>query len=401
MQSITNLKDLISTLANAKELLNEMFEKRKSVSFSFDLASEVVGSEEKVSQFISKGLLRQNGPVVEIEEAYQEFFELVLEVNEEINTSNVHESITQVKENIDLYLIESKEGRKYNYLKATKNALRKIGRITRRNIIDLNRNIENTFKTEPNYKIKIKKLENFDQKRRDIRDLIIRTETLLDKEEYTFFRTATDVELSGIIPRLKNQLIESRHNLIETETQIIEYLNQIRLQSRLLAHLRQLKYLKDQFLLEGRTNIRYLLSGINDLPFEQQGSYPLKVSMDIFEHVSTTQILRKLWEKSKTSHRLTLPVAEQFTEEDLDLQTEDAVFINLEEIRDGFRASGDHLFSFLMRYQFSRPQSFAERVTLFVQTISLYEQDFVLTDQYISYQSSDQEIIDYVKVLPK
>lgn len=401
MHSINSLKDLISTLANAKELLHEMFEKRKSFSFSFDQAAEVVDSEEKVSLFINKGILRQNGPVVEIEEVYREFFEQVLEVNEEISTANVHESITQVKENIDLYLMESKEGRKYNYLKAAKNALRKIGRITRRNIIDLNRNIENTFKTEPNYKIKIKKLENFDQKRKAIRDLIIRTEILLDEEEHTFFRTAIDVELSEIIPKLKSQLIESRHNLIETETQIIEYLNQIRLQSRFLEHLRQVKYLKDQFLLEGRTNIVSVLSGINELPFEQQISYPLKVSMDIFEHVSTTQILQKLWEKAKTKNRLILPLAERFSTEDLDLQVEEASFINLEEIRDGFRASGDHLFNFIMRYPFTRPQSLAERVTLFVQVVSLYDQDFELTDQYISHQSAAQEIIEYVKVFPK
>src|SRR6202011_2432721 len=109
--------------------------------------------------------------------------EQILEVNDEINTSYVNENIQQVKQNITFYLQENNEQRKYTYLKQVKAALRKIGRITLRNIIDLNRNIENAFKTEPNYKIKMSRLEAFDEKSRAILGLIEQTDRLVTEEE--------------------------------------------------------------------------------------------------------------------------------------------------------------------------------------------------------------------------
>ncbi len=122
-----------------------------------------------------------------------------------------------------------------------------MGVITLRNIVDLKRNIDNTFKNEPNYKIKRAKLESLDKKRDDISSFIQRIEQLLDKEEKTFFTIALDDDLIQIIHLLKVQLNECRHNIIAAQKQIIEYLNQILYQSRVVEKVRQLKYLKDQF----------------------------------------------------------------------------------------------------------------------------------------------------------
>jgi hypothetical protein len=92
-----------------------------------------------------------------------------------------------------------------------------------RNVIDLNRNIENAFKTEPNYAIKIAKLESFDEKRRTVYMLIEQTDKLATEDESTFFTTALDEELKQVVIIVRAQLTESRHNLIETQKQIIEY----------------------------------------------------------------------------------------------------------------------------------------------------------------------------------
>lgn len=163
MSYILSLKELINTFNWAKELLVEMFEKRKSFLFKYDDAAALL-PEDKIEVLISKHILRRNGPYIEIDDQFQQFFEQVLEVNEEINTSYIHENIQQVKQYINFYLQENNEHRRYSYLKQIKASLRKIGRITLRNVIDLNRNIENAFKTEPNYAIKIAKLEAFDEK---------------------------------------------------------------------------------------------------------------------------------------------------------------------------------------------------------------------------------------------
>jgi len=182
MSYIASLKELINTLTQSKDLLVEMFEKRKSFLYKYDDAAQLL-SEDKIEVLISKHILRRNGPYVEIDGQYQQFFEQVLEVNEEINTSFIHENIQQVKQYINFYLQENNEHRRYTYLKQIKAALRKIGRITLRNVIDLNRNIENAFKTEPNYSIKIARLEAFDEKRRTIYLLIEQTDRLAGDEE--------------------------------------------------------------------------------------------------------------------------------------------------------------------------------------------------------------------------
>ena len=211
-----------------------MFEKRKSFVYKYDQAAELL-EEERIETLVKKGVIRHNGSYLELDDQFLNFFEQVLEVNEEISTSYINENIQQIKQHINFYLQETSEDRKYAYLKMVKSALRKIGRITLRNIIDLNRNIENTFKTEPNYTIKIAKLEALDDKRRAIAGLIEQTEYLVTEEERTFFVTALDEELRQLVTQLRRNLTESRHNLIETQKQIIEYLNQVKHQSPLFT----------------------------------------------------------------------------------------------------------------------------------------------------------------------
>lgn len=224
MSQFHSIKELINTLAWSKELPSEMFEKRTSFVYKYDHALEIM-EEEKLETLKNRGVLRQNGPYLEMDDQFLHFFEQILEVKEEINTSFINENIQQVKQQINYYLQENNENRRYAYLKAVKSLLRKTGRITLRNIIDLNRNVENVFKTVPNYKIKISRLENFDQKQKDVQLLIDQTDRLVTQDEQIFFKTALDEELKQIVTQLRLQLNEGRHNLIETQKQIIEYLN--------------------------------------------------------------------------------------------------------------------------------------------------------------------------------
>jgi hypothetical protein len=131
-----------------------MFEKRKSLSYRYEYALDVLeGNEDVVKLLLSKNIIRQSGTLLELDDQFLKFFEEILEVNEEINTSYINENIRQVKDEYMLYYLQaSTDSDRFKYLKAVKSALRKIGRITMRNIVDLNRNIDNAFKLEPSYK---------------------------------------------------------------------------------------------------------------------------------------------------------------------------------------------------------------------------------------------------------
>ena len=219
MLYFNSIKNLINTLADTKSLLTEVFEKRKTFDYKYDYAVKIL-NEDKIQKLIDYGILLKTDGYLELDEKYLDFFEKILEVNENINAAYIDEQIQTLKDNINYYLQEENEYRKQQFLRKVKSALRTTGRVIIRNIISLNRNVNNTFKTEPNYKIKKIKLENFDEKREKIMQLIQQTEKLLSEDELTFFNTASDDELNDISNNLQLDLNEARHNLIETQKQI-------------------------------------------------------------------------------------------------------------------------------------------------------------------------------------
>ena len=396
MLHFTNIKELLNLLARTKELLTEMFEKRKSFAYKYEMALELA-DEEVVEILIAKGVLRQSGAYIELDEQYLGFFEQILEVNEEINTAYIQENIGQVKQNINFYLQENNEQRKYSYLKQVKSAMRKIGRITLRNIIDLNRNIENAFKSEPNYKIKIVRLESFDQKRKDIQQLIEQTERMiLGEEEQTFFKTAMDDELKYITSQLRLKLTEARHNLIETQKQVIEFLNQVKFQSRLVEKIKQVKYLKDQFELKAKTNLVEVLQKSNAVNFEAKPAYPLRLSLDNLQTDEARNSIEKVALKLKQGKRNALPVAEGISDAYLQTETEEEIFINLQAMRNGFAASNKNLYQFVMEYNYPRTVLLDEKLTIFCQLVSMYELEFSVTDDY-----GKENQIEYAMVFPE
>ncbi|MEN9443466.1 MAG: hypothetical protein RIS47_356 [Bacteroidota bacterium] len=392
MYSFHSIRELLNALVLGRDLLGEMFSKRKSFDYRYEQAVELV-DEQKLLSLIEKGILIRNGSFLEIEDQLLSFFEQIMDVNEEINTSYIHEHITQLKENIDYFLTENNEARKFKYLKSIKASLRKIGFICLRNIVDLYRNIDNAFKTEPNYKIKIKKLENYDQRRLDIKILIGISEKLITEDELTFFALANDDELNRITTELRLNLLESRHNLIEMERQIIDYLNQVKHQTKFIAKLRQVKYLKDQFELESKSDLVLVLERQNLVLFEPRPQFSLKLSLDGLQDEAVFELLKGLTAKQKglipAKQRLAAAIDLSFFQD----TQETEIFINLEEMRNGFMASGRNLMDFVLQYNYPKPVCFEEMLTCFCQLISLYEADFRFTEQYAVYEDTEFSVV--------
>ena len=109
MSTFRSIEELVKSLDREKELLKEMFAKRKSLSFRYDYALEMTEyKEERIRYLIDYGVIRDTGDFLEMEDIYLKFFEDVLEVNEEINVSFVQDYLTRLNENIDYYLKENK-----------------------------------------------------------------------------------------------------------------------------------------------------------------------------------------------------------------------------------------------------------------------------------------------------
>ena len=190
---------------------------------------------------------------------------------------------------------------------------------------------------------------------------------------------------------------ECRHNLIEIQKQIIEYLNQIKYQSGLLEKLKQIKYLKDQFELESKTDIRQVLLENHAVVFEASPAYPLKLSIERLQTDDELfSLIRKVFESTKIQTNIKLKIADNISQEYLNAEAEEVPFVNLEEIKNRFAASGNQLFDFILKYHFQHDVNFDERVTLYCQLISQYEDELIVSDAYDVYED-----IEYAMVYPK
>ncbi|MHB0756875.1 hypothetical protein [Polaribacter sp. M15] len=384
MNTFNDIKELVTALKREEKLISEMFSKRKSIDYKLNDALELVDYEEsRIDLLIQKAVIRQNGDFLELDGQFLEFFEQVLYVSEEINLSYIDENIKNIKENIVYFLNESSENRRYAYLRFIKKTFRNMGLITLRSVVDLRRNIENTFKNESNYKNKQLKLENLDEKRTVVTNLIQQTLLLINEEELTFFNRALDEELGRIIIELKNQLGECSHNLIEIEKQIIDYLNQIKQQGRFLEKLRKLKYLKDNFIIEAETNIKQIVSNKNEVIFETKLNESINLSIDFLREDERAFSSIKRIAKNYRDRLLFKPeIAESISNDSLENNVEEEIMVNLEEVRNRFIATSDNLFNFILNYDFLKVVDFNERVTIFCQIISQYEEELQIQDNY-------------------
>ena len=384
INTFRSIDDLVKTLEREKVLLKAMFDKRKSSSFKYDYAQELTDyKEERIKHLIENGVIRESGNFLELEDIYLKFFEEVLQVNDEINVSYVQDYLSNLNENIDYYLKENNEQRKYGYLREVRRCLKQIALTTVRNVLDLKRKLDITYKTEPNYQVKLSKLERLDEKRKNIALLITKSEEVMDYQQPVFFKVAMDSQMQEVVNDVRLQLNDAYHNLLEIEKQIVHYLNLIAYQNRIFEKVRRLKYLRDQFLLTENTDIRQVIAGKNPVWMEPQSSYRIKLSIEQLQsNPESLGLIRKILSKRKDKLVVNTNLATAIPEEYFSGDSMISDAINLQELYNAFSASSTHLFRFIMNYDFRKPVEKTDRILFFCQIASLYTDNLDFTTTY-------------------
>lgn len=374
MPTYNSIKELTRGLQQGAKLLNDMFIKRKTVSVKYDDAVETLdGEENRLKHLINFGVIIQSGDTLELDDAYQRFFEEVLAVNEDINVASVQTYISKLKLGIESFLAADTPTRKAQYIREIRHTFKSIENATRRNVVDLKRNVEHTYKQEPNFKIKELRLRDFDEKAKHIAELVRQTEKVMD-EQTIFFANAKDLGLKQTIREVKEGLHDSAHALISISAQIIDYLNRIEYQSILVKKIRQLKYLKDQFMIEESSNIKDVLVQTNDLWMEKQPKYITRVSLDFLRNDDTaleilSNIRQRLSKKTVIKSRLADKIEDKYLSE---IQETSRMFDHV-KIMNGFFAQGKDLFNYIWDYQFAIDADVEMRLVLFLQLASQYD----------------------------
>lgn len=388
-----SIEELTKTLSREQRLLSEMFEKRKLMKFSLGLAIDLVGgNESRLRKLIDYGVLVESGNTVEIESDYLNFFEEVLNVNEEISVLSVQECINTLKEYIGYFLQETNANRKAVYQDNVRQLLKKTGFRTLKNVVDLKRNMDNTYKQEPNYVIKKKKLQNLDEKSQSIRTMIRECEKLMDNE-HAFFIMANDPHMAKTCSDVKHDFVEAYHALMEIDRQIISYINQIDQQNRLYKKIRKLKYLQDQLLIKTETNLISVLEERNPLWMESRQYNKIRLSLEMLrENDQVVKLLRRIAERNGI-RKTTRTEAEPLTEEDLQDHVQQLKEVDSAEVWNAFLASSYNLFDFILRYDYQVKRSIEEHATLFCQLVILHPDECRMTGEYATHQDIEYPVI--------
>ena len=394
MATFRSIKELTRALQQGAKLLSNMFLQRKTVAVKYDDALDTLdGDENKLKHLITFGVISQVGDSLELDDAYQRFFEEVLAVNEDINISSVKMYIDKLNLGINSYLAAENNTRREGFLREIRHTFKSIDNATRRNVIDLKRNVDDTYKQEPNFKIKELRLKDFDEKARLIGELIHQTEKVID-EQTIFFSSAADYGLKQTVSEVRDGLRESAHGLITVTAQIIDYLNRIEYQSRLVKRVRQLKYLRDQFMFEQATNVKEFLSKTDAVWMEKQSKYITIVSLDFLHNEDAAldildNIRQRLSKKTNIKSRLAERIDEKYLEE----LTETTRAFNHQELLNGFLAQSSDLFYYIWNYSFTEQLDKELRLVLFLQMASQYPQQMYYTNKIKSIDNIDYPII--------
>ena len=397
MATFRSIKELTRALQQSSKLLNDMFLHRKTLGIKYDDALDTLdGDENKLKHLITFGVIAQTGNMLELDDAYQRFFEEVLAVNEDINISSVKMYIDKLNLGITSYLAAENNTRRESFLREIRHTFKSIDHATRRNVIDLKRNVDDTYKQEPNFKIKELRLKDFDKKAQLIGELIHHTERVLD-EQTIFFSIASDYGLKQTVSEVRNGLRESAHGLIAISAQIIDYLNRIEYQSQVVKRVRQLKYLRDQFMIEQATNVKEQLARTNAVWMEPHPKYVTRVSLDFLRNDDLAldildNIRRRLLRKTTIKSRLAGKIDKVYLEE----QTETTRTFSHQELLNGFLAQSSDLFRYIWNYTFSESIDKELRLVLFLQMASQYPEQMRFTDV-----TKTIDNIDYPLIYPR
>ena len=385
MNAFSDIDSLLRVISREKDILRFLFVSRKAPSLRAEQALEHFLSQDsrRLDYLLEHGVIREADGLLVLEDSYLRFFEEVLEVNEEINVLSVKQHIDSLNENIEFWLTVGTDAQRYRYMGEILRILRSIALSTHRNIIDLKRGIDSTYKNERDYAVKRKRLENLDRRRADIALLIKEAEKVFDERQRAFFSASMDAHLKDTVTEVKASLTESYHSLLELDRQIIRYLNKIEAEQRLVEKIRRIKYLKDQLVWESMTDVIFSLQTHRPAFLEKRPWYNCFPSLEVLTNSAEGLAALKdahLALNNPTGRRKTDSVP--LTADELAQNSVVKDIMNTFQVRGAFLGGSQDLMTFLSEYRFSEPISDDDRLTLFCRLSAEFYDDFHITDNY-------------------
>ncbi len=393
------VKDFIKLLNRNNDLISLLFGQRKSGVKREYIENTLYTDSKRFDLLLNNEIIQETGhDIIRLNESISRFFEDFLNIGEQIDTAYIAEEIKRLNEHIGFYFEVSSAKEKEKYLAEIKINLGRLNRDIEQNVIRLQTNIETVYKTEQDFAIKEKKLNNYRGDRDHISQLLTEiNEEIFESEGWKVLSlNSYDEELDRIAYRLQLTISDASHNLIKIQEDIIEYLRRIKYHSEVFKKVQRLKALKDQHELEYKTNIIEVIKHEHTLPLQRDSRFYTKFPLDILEDDESIDLVKKVAGRVRGGPTKKLQPAPAIDDRYLHTEEEVELVPNFEALRDAFFRSGTDMFRFLLEYEFSYEADFAERVKVFAQMIALFEKELTIEDLFgVSHH------IEYALVFPR
>jgi len=397
-----NVKDLLSNLYTNRGVIELLFGQRDQITVNELLGRDDI-SEEQYRKLVSLDILFEYENVVSLNEAVVSMFEDFMEIGE-VTPGFINDYINELKRHIRFY----QEAREMRFLRSIKKYLKRINSTLTREIIKLQKNVDDTYKNEGNYRIKLQKLEDYREKRDTIIDFIKQTSAIVD-ETRVLFNITNDTELFGIVSSLKSSLIENLDFLIEIQTDITDFINKIQFQLDVYKKAQRLKEVKDHGALHYKTNFKEIVGTINAIKHNGHKTPKTKIPIEFLYSDEGHVLCKRIAEKYKITRLMVRGVADKMSVNFKDKGLEQNVKLDTEKLVERFlEQTKQNLFEYLIEYKFPKAignVSFEDRLSLFVEIAMEYQNklDFKYRLQYHDYIEEETKIkkrLGYTLIVP-
>lgn len=396
-----NVNDILSQLYQNRTAIEFLFANRENITVN-ELLSRGDLSAEQYQKLKSLDLIYEYENIVSLNDAVVAMFEDFMEIGE-VTPGFINDYLNELQRHIKFY----QEAREMRFLRSIKKYLKRINATITREIIKLQKNVDDTYKNESNYRIKLQKLEDYRGKRDTIIDFIKLTNSVVEETRLLFALT-NDAELYGIVQALKVSLIENLDFLIEIQTDITDFINKIQFQLDVYKKAQRLKEIKDHGALYFKTNFKEITSSINTIRHNGHKTPRTKVAIDFLYTDDGHILCKRVAEKYKLTRLMVRGLADKMVGNYKEKGLEQQIKLDTEKLVERFLTQQkNNLFEYLMEYKFPKSigtVTFEERLSLFVEIAMEYQNklDFKYRLQYFDYEDNAKakKRLGYTLILP-
>jgi len=390
---LTTVELLLKTLNSSRGILESLFEKRNRTVYIHEVLADI--SNEKLLFLEEVELLNINDNLVELDSKVIDFFEEFLDTSNDISIGDIDEQLENLNHFIGLYQNEIEFILKQDNIKKIRRILKKVPNMILKSLTQLSLHVGLTYKTQTNFKNKVKELEFYQVKLQRLLVIEQKVNKTLEIHK-SFFVNLYDMELVQLESNLKIKLRELRISLIILQREVTEYINRILEKVSFWQHIIKLKNLRDNYELKEKTNIESLC--LNKLPLSfsnQELTVKTQLDSDLLYKEEVGIKIKKLLKNKKLGKpkQILAGVIDNLYFDKTKLQK---TIIDTNRLNKDFLQTSYNLFEFIEFKKFNFEVNFDKRVELYCKMLLEFESEYNFTSKY-QVSNSTKYLIVYPK----